>query len=60
MHAVHGTGENLASVRVLVIASASFVILYWRTAIKVVIVVLVTTIVVLIGIGAVALVDGVH
>jgi hypothetical protein len=60
MFAAEETTQNLEAVRVAVVLSAAILVLFWRTAIKIVIMVLATAVIALLGIGAVVLYESVH
>jgi hypothetical protein len=60
MFAAEDTAQNLEAVKVVVVLSAAVLVLFWRTAIKLVIMVLATAVFVLLGVGAVVLFESMH
>lgn len=61
MLAVKGTTpQNIESGRVLVILIAIALVIYWRTALKAIIMILAVALIAALGSGAVALLQGMH
>jgi hypothetical protein len=60
MFAAEETVPNLEVVKVVVVLSAAVLVMFWRTAIKLVIMVLATAVITLLGVGAIVLFESMH
>ena len=60
MFAAQGTAQGLETIRVVAVLSAVMLVLFWRTAIKLVIMVLATVVIALLGVGAFVLFERMH
>lgn len=60
MLAAHGTSQGIESVRVLIVAFAILVVLFWRTMLRIMIMIALALVLTLITFGALSLLHGAH
>ena len=56
----HTTPQDLHSIQILILIFSALIVIYWRTALKLILIALTAVIVILITSGAIALIEGFH